>query len=376
MALLIPILIQTDYTEIPVFVLWVVTLTLILLTVILFLASLVTRARHRRYEKKVEAYSEHIYPLILQYLEGEMSKEAVQDRMSGKGLEYSVFENIIFDMLENLEGNEVRKLQKLLYLQPIFDYHLEQLRSNNTINRIKACNYFSYVRLINYRILNQLMGMLFSPNPMLAFSAASALMASKECSIRAEALRAIARRPHISGMALLEIFYKFHFEQDDQLDEEGAELLKLIDDVNIPPDNLAMMINGISEIGYHQLAGPFLEKLKSDHDRWNRPNVLGALIRALGTYFNLEAAPVVRQYIYHDHTQVRKAAAETLGIFGQKEDLKALYNMLYDDNFQVKLTAAEALLQNGEQGEQLLKRSFRYAHLKTRPIAESLNRHE
>lgn len=370
------ILIQTGYSELSVHFLWILTLTLALLTVALFLASLTARANHRRHEKKVEDLKEKIYPLILEYMEGELTDDEVEEHLSEKGREYAVFEEIIFDMLENLEGEDAQKLQKLLYLPPLFNYHVEQLQSRNEIDRIKACNYLSYVRLINFRIIEQLMEFLFSPNQMLAFSAASALMASKDISIRAEALKAIANRTRISNMALLEMFYKFHYEQEDQLEEEGAELIKIINDDNIPVENLDLIIVGISEVGYHQLAGPFLEKLQSDMNRWNHPDVLSALIRALGNYFNLEAAPTIRQYIYHDYARVRKAAAETLGIFGQEEDLKALYNLLYDDDFQVKLTAAESLLDNGEEGRELLERSFRYEHLETEPIAKSLKSHK
>jgi len=343
-----------------------------MLTVALFMASLTVRARHSRFEKRVEELKEKIYPLILEYMEGDLTEKEIQEQLSEKGQEYSVFENIIFEMLENLEGEDARKLQKLLYLPPLFDYHIEQLRSGSDFKRIQACNYLSYVRLINYRIIEQLMEFLYSPNQLLAFSAASALMASKEISIRAEALKAVAKRPRISNMALLEMFYKFHFEQEDQLEEEGAELIKIVNDPNIPVENLDLIIVGISEVGYHQLAGPFLEKLRSENERWNQPDVVAALIRALGNYFNLEAAPIVRQYIYHDYAQVRLATAETLGKFGGEEDMKALYNMLYDDDFQVKLTAAEALLDNGDQGRKLLERSFRYEHLETKPIAKSL----
>ena len=366
------LLIQTGYSEFSVHFLWVLTLTLALLTVALFAASLTVRARHRRFEKQVENFKEEIYPTILEYVEGELTEQEVHQHLSGEGKQYSVFETIIFEMLENLEGEDARKLRQLLYMEPLYDYHLEQLRSGNDFKRIQACNYLSYVGLIDEHIMEQLLEFLFSSNQLLAFSAASALMASSDISIRAEALKAIAKRPRISNMALLELFYKFHYEQEDQLEEEGTELIKVIEDKNIPVENLDLIIVGISEVGYHQLAGPFLEKLRSESDRWNHPDVLSALIRALGNYFNLDAAPYVRQYIYHEYAQVRKAAAETLGVFGQEEDLKALYNMLYDDDFQVKLTAAESLLDNGEEGRELLERSFRYAHLETEPIAKSL----
>jgi len=365
-------LIQNSLTRLSINALWTVMLILFVLTLILFLASVTTRVRHWTYDKLTETYQEKWYPIILSYIDGGISSEEVEEKFDKGGLEYAVFEKIIFEMMENLKGEEVPKLQELLYLPPIFDHHFEQLKSGSAATRIKACNYFSYIRLINYRIIEKLVSFLDSDSSMLAFSAASALTASKKVNIRARALRAITETPKYSRMAILEMIYKFHSKQQGQLEEESKRLKKLIKSKEVPPENVGILIEGAIELGYQNLLPFFFEKLQSTRYRWRNPPVLKALIKAQGDFFNVEAAELIRKFANHADPKVRKAVVEALSKLGGKEDLDVIYRLLDDDDFEVKYTAVKALDENGEAGQKLLKKSFEDPELYTRALVNTL----
>ncbi|MDZ7716955.1 MAG: HEAT repeat domain-containing protein [Balneolaceae bacterium] len=363
---------EETYLELSVQLLWSVMLVLVILTLVLFVTSIVARFRHRQHDLKVKALTDKFYPVILRYLSDELTEEEVEDYFSGQGLEYSVFEDIVFGMLESLEGEEAYKLQELLFLSPIFQHHLDQLNSSNDVSRIKACTYFSYLRLINYRVIKRLLDFLDSDNKLLVFSAASALMASRETDIRAHALYMVVKKKHYSGMAMLEMVYKFHNEEDEQMDEEAEVLRALIGNKNIPIDNAGVLIEAASELGYQQLMPYFYEKLQSTRRRWRKPIVLKALIKAQGVYFNLEATEEIKNHIAHKDPQVREMVAFTLGQFGGEEHLKSLYEMLFDPVYEVKYMAIKMLYENGEEGIKFLEQSFEVPQLNTLLILKTL----
>ncbi|MDX1587028.1 MAG: HEAT repeat domain-containing protein, partial [Balneolaceae bacterium] len=314
--------------------LWIITVILAALTLLLFISSIVARTRHWTHEQLVKTYQNKHYPLILDYLDGECTEEEIEEEFRGQGIEFSVFEEIIFEMLENLEGEDADKLRQLLYLSPIFNYHFQQLNSSDNVERIKACNYFSYVRLVNYKVIKRLQALLYSENKMLVFSAASALMASNNVDIREEALRVVAGREHYSQMALLEMVYKFHNNEEEQMEEEGTALLNMIEDDTIPPKSVGVIIEGASEIGYQNLLSFLLGKLESSEEQWKHPDVLKALIKAQGDYYNSEALPLIKQYVDHPDEEIRKAIAYALGKFGDEESLEVLYNLLFDNAYE------------------------------------------
>lgn len=363
---------EETYLELSVQLLWSVMLVLVILTLGLFVVSIIARFRHRQYDLKVNALNEKFYPVILSYLNDDITEDEIEDIFSGQGLEYSVFEDIIFEMLQNLEGEEAYKLQELLFLPPIFQYHLDQLNSSSDVTRIKACTYFSYLRLINYKVITSLLDFLYSDNKLLVFSAASALMASRDIDIRARALYMVVKQKHYSGMAMLEMVYKFHNDEDEQMDEEAEVLKTLINNENIPIDNAAVLIEAASELGYQQLMPYFFERLQSTRLRWRTPNVLKALIKAQGIYFNLEAAEEIKTHIDHKDPEVRKMVAFALGQFGGEDNLKSLYEMLFDPVYEVKHMATKMLYENGEEGIELLEQSYEESHLNTLLIVKTL----
>lgn len=366
------ILYQVPPFDSSVELLWIITVILAALTLLLFISSIIARTRHWTHEQLVKTYQNKHFPLILNYLDGECTQEEIENEFRGQGIEFSVFEDIIFEMLENLEGKDADKLRQLLHLSPIFNYHYQQLNSKDNVERIKACNYFSYVRLVNYKVIKKLQLLLASENKMLAFSAASALMASNDVDIREEALRVVARKKYYSRMALLEMVYNFHNTEEEQMEKEGNAMQNLINDESIPPKSTAVIIEGASEIGYQNLLSFLVSKLESTTLQWRHPDVLKALIKAQGDYYNLETFLLVKRFADHADKDVRKAVAYTLGKFGDPDSLNALYAMLHDREYEVKVLAAKGLYENGEDGQALLQTSYEEEHLNIKSIVNNL----
>lgn len=350
--------IQSGFNNLSLQLLWTVTLILLVLTIFLFVSTLIARARYRSQERTVAQLNEKFYPIILQYVDGEITLQELKSAFTGSGREYEIFEDIIFEMLESVRGPESERLRSLLYLNPVFKHHFRQLKSRKTANRIKACHYFSYLKLVNSQVIEKLFSFLSSDKSMLVFSAASALMGSPKVEIRSRALSAIAQRPNFSAMALLEMTYKFRNSHDDQQEEEAAALKKIILNQEMPAKSLSILIKGASELGYQELVPVFQNKLYANGIRWKNYQVLQALIKAQGEFFNVEGVSVIKRYHRHKNPEVRQAVAQALGMMGGEDNLLIVQSMLEDENFEVKLAAVKALQENGEEGEQLLEASM------------------
>jgi len=305
-------------------------------------------------ESLAESYKESFYPLILNYLEDSSSKENILSFFTGKNLEYAVFERTVIRLLKNLDGDEVKNLKELLLIEPIYNYHLNQLTSNNEIIQIKACNYFRFTQLINPKIIYKLRDFVNSENRLLAFSAASALMASREVSIRAEALKEIAKKNNISKMGLLELLYKFE-SRDNSLKEEEAEALKgLILDAEIPDENKSLLIQGITEMSYYQLSEFFADLISDKNIDKENVKILNALINAQKDLFNITTSPVIRSFLKCKNYDIQLAAIETLAAFGGKNNLSAIYGLIENGETGIQKNCIKSLLNNNISEKDIL----------------------
>lgn len=340
--------------ELSVYLLLVVTLVLLGLTLLLFFSAVVVRIRNHIWTKKYKEYKKNLLPKVLEYLD-EGEPEEIEKSLSGAKLEYHAFERIISDMLTEVEGNDADRLKELLYIDPIFNYHFKLLNSKDDPSRIKACNYFSNIRLVNFKVIDKLKDFLDSSNLMLAFSAASALMSSKKIEIRADALRSLAKNRNVTEMALLELFYKYHDEEEKQNEQEAEALKSLLSDADIHPENRALLVKGVTEIGYYSLVPFLFDMLKKPDTFDNNPELLEALIKAQGEFNNVQSIPTLRQYLNHESPKVVMAAIKELSDYGSHKDFPAFYNLLLHRDDEVKEAAVNALLKNEESVDKLLR---------------------
>lgn len=331
--------------DISIYLLVVVSLVLLGLTILLFFSAIYIRLRHYKWSSEIEKYRKKMLPHVLNYLE-EGDEKKVEEQFSGAKLEYYAFEKIVTEMLSQVEGNEADRLKELLFIDPIFDHHYKLLTSGDDVDRVKACNYFSHIRLVNYQVIKHLRKYLDSSNQMVVFSAATALMGSREVSIRIEALRSVAKKHSVSDMALIELFHKFHSDEEDQNEMEGEALKDVLEDEEIPPDSRALFIKGITEKGYYNLVNYLLEKLKNPTELWDHADVLVAIIKAQGEFNNLKSIDVIRTYLENDNPDIVVAAVQELSDYGDEQDIITFKKLLHHSNNKVKRAAVFALLSN------------------------------
>lgn len=338
----------------PIHLLWISIAFLGVLTLLLFVISLYARERHRRFDRELRERRDFFFPVVMEFLEGRRSRESFNAFFSGKVVDFIAFEEVVTELIEQIEGEEVDKLQYLLEIPVIAEYHLEQLRSSSEYERIKACNYITYAKLITREVTRQVEANLESDNRILVFAAASALMSSRDLDVRQRALRTVAERGGFSGMAVLEMLFKFHKPERTRLEEEAEKLKEVLRSAETEPRSLSYLVRGVAEIGYTPLAGFLEEKLEDPRRRWQHPLVLAALIKALGDLYHGASSPGIRGNIYHTSSQVRLACVEALGNMPEEENLKALYNLLYDPEPKIRYRAVERLLEAGAGGGELL----------------------
>lgn len=357
MSLYITIQISAPSTEYSIELLAIGSIILLVIVVVFFLSSLIARYLQDRYEQRLAQAKDRLYPHIMEFLEDETKRDYFENYFSGKGVEFTAFKEIIFELLTHIEGEDAEKLQRLLQIDKVYNYHKKMLDSWFVYNRFLVYNYINYIRLEDQEVTEKIMRDIQNKDQLIAFSAATALMASTNVSVRAEALDATLQREHISRMAILEMLYKFHNESADEFDEEADHLKRLIHKTHYPPKNIRILIQGISEIGYHQLPPLLHEKLKKSGSFWTDPHILSALIESMGNYYHLEASSEIRANIYHESDRVRLACVHALGNLPFDENLRALYNMLFDPLLEIRYEAVQSLVEAGEEGEQWLRKA-------------------
>lgn len=340
------LLIQSTYDG-AIQVLWVTLFVLLVLTLLLFATSLYMRWLHKRIEDKLAFYKEKFYPIILEYIETGENRNELLPKFTGRNIEYSAFEKVVVDLLEYVQGNDAEKLRKLLFIDPIFNFHLKQLDAKSTVVQVKACIYFSKTRLVNNKIIEKLKKLSKHKNRFLAFAAASALMASPSVEVRAYALEMMAKRAQISEMALLELLYRFKYRHDDQLEEEVKHLQRIIELEDVLSDNRALLILGVSEMSYFHLAAFFYELLLREEKIWNVPSVKTSLVYAQEYFLNDEASEYMRKLIHSNEMDIKHAAIEVLSKFRGEENEEEIFKQVNGNDQELDFFIVKTLMEEG-----------------------------
>ncbi len=327
---------QEPLYDLPIFLLFYVLLLLVGLTLVLFIFSLIIRSINIRNEKKEERLKEKYYPIIFEYLEDEDedSKEEILKKIGKSTFDYYVLEMILKELIDQIEGKDDHKLRELLFMDVIYQRHFKQLNSKKDSEKLKACLYFSYARRIKTELIVKLKKLLDHHNRFLAFSAASALMASNNTLVRADALEHISKQHTISEMGLLELLYKFHNDHENQRDLEAFYLIKLISNPDIDSGNRALLIEGVAEMNYVALLNFLRMALESDDDIWQNEAVKVALIRAQRQMLDEKLRPVLLSYLDSESLDIQIAASDLLNKYhDEKLNQKLLLQIQGEDEY-------------------------------------------
>ncbi len=295
-----------------------VTLLLTVTTFILFVVTVAMRLKQNRDEKRINEYREKLLPLVFEYLEENVEAVTFEKLLGSNALKYRVFEETIVKLLRNVEGEEAEKLKRLLMIDSLYKYHLKQLKEGSDVVKIEACNYFRYTNIVRGDVVYILGKFVQSDNTYLAFSAASALMASDTLKDRMHAMETFTKREGISKMALLELFYRFKHDNKSQTTEEAAFLEALISEKSLSTKKRALLIRCVSESNYYLMIKPLQSWLESRDEFWKEPDVLSALIDSQRIFLNSLATESIKAYQNYPDREVRKSVEEALLVLDQE----------------------------------------------------------
>ncbi len=295
-----------------------VTLLLTITTFILFVITVAMRLKQNRDEKRITEYRETFLPLIFEYMEESIEVRTFEKLLGSSALKYRVFEETIVKLLKNVEGEDAEKLKSLLMIDSLYRYHLNQLKEGSDVVKIEACNYFRYTNIVRGDVVYILGKYVQSDNTYLAFSAASALMASDNFNDRMHAMDTFTKREGISKMALLELFYRFKHDNKSQTKEEAAFLEALISEKSLSTKKRALLIRCVSESNYYLMIKPLQSWLESRDDFWKEPEVLSALIDSQRIFLNSMAIDSIKTYQNYPDKEVRKSVHEAVLVLDQE----------------------------------------------------------
>jgi len=329
---------------------------LLIITGILIITAIIFRIFHRNNEAYLNKKKDKLYPLLFEYLDGKINRGTFSQLVGNKKKDWFIFEELIFDLMSNIEGQEKQKLIHLLRIPVLLERHNHELLSENKKRIVEVCRYYEHIQFVNPAIVRRLEYICLNGTQLEAIAAASAMTGSMDNQIRARAILMLARRDHVSAMSILDILYKFHEPDNEQPELEGKYLEKVIEDDKIPPKNLAILIKGLADLDYIDQA-PFIQKIFLNKIELQEfPPVIEAVIYALGTFYYIDAINLIRHYLLHSDPAIRKACITSLAGFGDPDDLITITSYLNDPDLTVRLTTVKALQSYGVDGLEQLKK--------------------
>jgi hypothetical protein len=340
----------------------VVLVVLLIMSALLVFVAVVLRKKHERDEQYRLRKKEELYPMVLGYLDLENSKisqvEKAEQELGarlGSKRDLEVLEDLAIEIMYNIAGEEKLRLRRLLLIQPLYNQRYRQLKSWRVENLIQACLYFTNVINQRSNVLDQIFPLLEHRSVLVMHTAASAIFSFDDVKVRGKALREVCNRRGISEMALIELVYKFHNQEFDQMDEEVAELTSIISDQNIPNINRGVIIKSVADIGYVTMADHLFGLISSADDTGNGV-IATSLIEAMGSFgYTGSAGLLAAKYADSPETPVRESLADTLGMLGSPESIPVLEKLTADTDFGVRVRAVYGLAAMGEPGYEALR---------------------
>lgn len=312
----------------------------------------ITDKKRRLNRKRLQKF---INPSIIAYLEGFKTKKMVETELT-TGQAIVLFEELIFNHIDTLQGSEKQRLSDLLKIPKLYNFRYNQLFSKKKSDIVSACLYFQYCSVYKESVKNRLLNLLDYPDHIIVHGAASALMTNQEVSAREIILRKVAKHEWISSMALIELMYKFVHLEQEQMENEITSLKRTLMDSEIPERNLAVIVKAVVDMGYAPLV-EFLNYYYINNKREDPDGELkGSLILTLGIFQYLVKTReyVVKEYRSELH-YVRRACAIYFGETGDPGYTAYLIELAKDEYIDVRIEALYALIKLGNPGIYAIK---------------------
>jgi hypothetical protein len=329
---------------------YIVAALLAILSLYLLFTSVLVRYASQFVEKQKEKRRTLFYSLIITYITAdEPDMQPLEDAVL-VDFDIDLFVDLVGDLMTQLDGQEVPKLQALLSLPVIRSSFLKKLSSKLPKQQIDACLYYSRIVQLEPEELEILRTYVTSSNQLLAHSAASGLLSSSDVTIRFEAVQQMVRSPRISRLALLEILYRFHLKTSDQFEEEAEFLSKMLVDETLPAGNVGVVIRAITDIGYVQLLMVLFDLLESGY-RSADDEIIEALIYSMGQFqFGPAGDWMIETTLRHPNPRIRRSTAQAFQAFNDARYLPQLMELAQDPELDVRIRAIFAMVSMGPEG--------------------------
>jgi hypothetical protein len=320
-----------------------VVLILAIFSIIVFFGAIYSRWILNLTEKRREKIRAELSEKVIQYVSGDLSFEALSDELSTK-THYTILLKLSGELDKNLEGEEALRLKRLMNLKPIREFFTGRFKSRNSLQRAKACLYFSKQAVIKDSLLPTILSYTKAEYPMLAYSAAMAIMAHGSIEEKKETIHHLLINQNLSNQALNDVFAEFQRRSADDREAESKLLMELIDNRMYTDERTALMIRTLGELGFYESAGFLLNEYMDLPEKGYDSNIAEALIDVLSGFGMIEILDRLHSdFSSSKFSEVREASAKAMGVFCDPVSRTYLKWMLYDSDFYIRFHAATSL---------------------------------
>lgn len=318
-------------------------LILAIFSIIVFFGAIYSRWILNLTEKRREKIRAELSEKVIQYVSGDLSFEALSDELSTK-THYTILLKLSGELDKNLEGEEALRLKRLMNLKPIREFFTGRFKSRNSLQRAKACLYFSKQAVIKDSLLPTILSYTKAEYPMLAYSAAMAIMAHGSIEEKKETIHHLLINQNLSNQALNDVFAEFQRRSADDREAESKLLMELIDNRMYTDERTALMIRTLGELGFYESAGFLLNEYMDLPEKGYDSNIAEALIDVLSGFGMIEILDRLHSdFSSSKFSEVREASAKAMGVFCDPVSRTYLKWMLYDSDFYIRFHAATSL---------------------------------
>jgi len=321
----------------------IVVVVLTIISAIVFIGAIYSRWMLRLAESKSKKIRQQLSPLVIQYLSGDIEFDDLKKHLSTK-TDYQILLKISNELDKDLEGEEEKKLKRLLNLKPIREFFTSRFESGDPLDAARACIYFAKKDKIRDSLIPKLVNNSSSEYPLLAYSAALAVITHGDANQKEEAIKNLLKNRELSNQALNDIFNEYQLRSSDNRKTEAELLMSLIKSKEYFPDRTALMIRTLGELNFYQSASFLLKEYLAHEEENYNPLIATALIDILSKFGMEEILKRLHlEFISSKYRDVRESVAKALGVFTKKESVPLLKWLLVDPDFYVRFFAARSL---------------------------------
>jgi len=324
-------------------IIWIVVLFLTFFSVIVFVWAIFSRWMLNRREKLKTEVRSKLSDLIIRYVSGDLEYNRLQAHLSSK-IDYSILSELSNELEKTLEGEEKKRIIRLLNLPPIRNFFIDNFDSGDVLDKAKASLYFSRQNKIKSSLVPKLLTLTSSKYPMLAYASAMAIMVHGNAEQVKEAIHNVLENREVSDQALNDIFNRLQARSGSVYVEEPKLLIELISDGRYSASRTSQMIRTLGELNFYESAGFLLDMFKNlDPDNYN-PKLATSFIDVLAHFGMNEIVDDLHEiYTNSKYREVRESVAKALGIFRDPVSKPILKWLMLDADYYVRFFAAYSL---------------------------------